>query len=129
MKQNVGAGRTTGVTAMSEQHLIIGAMVEGVGLLQALQDDIHHLLHVAGCPCIPRDLQDRGHAKVHQNLGHIPHQGRQLPALDDMVCLDVLMKPPELNKLHQLIVVDPRVESSGLRQCEHCTPPETPCNR
>jgi hypothetical protein len=84
-KQNVGAGRTTGLTTMSEQLLIPGAVASGVGLLQALKDDIHYLHDVAGHVRVPGDLWDWGHAKVHQKLGHVPHQGRQPPNLDDVV--------------------------------------------
>jgi hypothetical protein len=50
-----------------------------------------------------------------QNLGHLPHQGGQPTGHGDMVCLDVLKKPPKLNELHQLITVVSGVDPPGLR--------------
>jgi hypothetical protein len=42
-KQDASAGSMMETMMTSEQRLIPGAMVRGVGLLQALQDDIHRL--------------------------------------------------------------------------------------
>jgi hypothetical protein len=118
-KHNVGAGQTTGVmTTTSELCLIPGVMARGVGLLQVLKDDVHRLQDVAGHVWVLGDVRDRGHAKVHQNLGHIPHQGHQPPDLDDVVRHGILKKPSELNELHQLITVVSGVESLGLRLCQ-----------
>jgi hypothetical protein len=61
------------------------------------------------------DPLDRGHAKVLQNLGHVPDYGCQPLDLDNAFCLGVLKKPLELNELHQLIAVVLGVESPGLR--------------
>jgi hypothetical protein len=58
---------------MGQQRLILGVVAELIGLLQVLQDDIHYYQDVAGCARILGDLRDRGHAKVHQDLGYIPH--------------------------------------------------------
>jgi hypothetical protein len=99
-KQNVGAGRTTGATTTNEQRHIPGAMARGVGFLQALQDDVHLLWDVIGCVRLSGDFRDWGQAKVHQNLGHVPHQGRWPLNLEDAFHLGVLKKPPELNELH-----------------------------
>jgi hypothetical protein len=35
--------------ATREQNLILGAVLRAIGLLQVLQDDIHHVQDVAGC--------------------------------------------------------------------------------
>jgi hypothetical protein len=65
---------------------------------------IHHLQDVVGWARILGNLWDREHAKIHQDLGHIPHQGRRLASLDDTVHLSILKQPLELNELHQLIM-------------------------
>jgi hypothetical protein len=65
IKQNSIAGWTTAMTMKGRQCLILGAVDRIIGLLQGLQDDVHSLQDVSGCAQIPRDLQDRGHGKVH----------------------------------------------------------------
>jgi hypothetical protein len=47
-----------------KQRLIPGAVTGGVGLLQALQDDVHRLQDVASLERAPGDPRDRRHAKV-----------------------------------------------------------------
>jgi hypothetical protein len=89
-----------GPMMMSEQCLIPRAVAGGVGLLQVLKDDIHHLKDATSRAWVSGDLRDRGHAKVHQNHGHVPHQGHQLPSLNDAVHVGVMKKPLELNELH-----------------------------
>jgi hypothetical protein len=42
-KQNASAGQTTETMTTSEQHLISRVVAGGIGLLQALQDDVHRL--------------------------------------------------------------------------------------
>jgi hypothetical protein len=88
-----------------ERHLILGVVAGGVGLLQALQDDVHRLHDVASRAQIPGDPRDRRHDKVPYNFGHVPHQGRQAPGLNDTVYLSVLKEPLELNEQHQLVTV------------------------
>jgi hypothetical protein len=60
----------------------------------------------------PRGSWDRGHTKILQDHGHVPHQGCQLAGLDDTVRLGVLKKPVKLNDLHQLITIIPGIEPS-----------------
>jgi hypothetical protein len=95
-------------------------MAGGVGLLQVLQDDIHRIQDIASHAWILENPQDEGHAKIHQNLGHVPHQDHQPPGLGDAVHLGALKEPPELNELHQLLTVVLRVESLGLHLHQHC---------
>jgi hypothetical protein len=66
------------------------------------------------------DSRDGGHAKVHQNLGHVPHQDRQPPGLGDAVRLSFLKEPPEFDQLHQLLMIVPGVMSLGLCLHQHC---------
>jgi hypothetical protein len=54
-KQNTSAGRMIEAPAMNKWCLIPGVMARGVGLLQALQDDIHHLQDVASYARVPGD--------------------------------------------------------------------------
>jgi hypothetical protein len=44
--------------------------------------------------------RDRGHAKIHQNLGHAPHQKCQPPGLSDVVHLGIMKEPSEHDDLH-----------------------------
>jgi hypothetical protein len=67
----------TGVMTTCEQCLILGVVARGVGRLQVLKDDVHHLQDIVGRARVSGDLRDRGLAKVCQNLRHVPHQGRQ----------------------------------------------------
>jgi hypothetical protein len=103
-----------GATTTSKQCLIPRAVARGICLLQVLKDDIHRLQDISSRVQVLRDLRDRGHAKVRQNLGHVPHKGGQPPGLNDAVRHGILKKPPELSDLHQLITVVPGVESLGL---------------
>jgi hypothetical protein len=96
---------------ISEWRLIPGVMTEDVGLPQVLQDDVHHFQDVASGAWILGDPWDRRHAKAHQNLGNIPNQDCQSPNLSDAVHLEVLEEPPELDELHQLLMIVSRVES------------------
>jgi hypothetical protein len=68
---------------------------------------------------ILRDPWDGRHAKIHQNLGHVPHQNRQSSGLGDAVHLDVLKRPSELDELHHLLTVVLGVESPGLCLRQH----------
>jgi hypothetical protein len=49
IKQNPSAWWMMETMATREQNLILGAVLGAVGLLQVLQDDIHHVQDVADC--------------------------------------------------------------------------------
>jgi hypothetical protein len=69
-------------------------MAGAVGLMQVPQDDVHLLQDLASHAQILGDPQDEGHAKVHQNLGHVPHQHHEPPVLSDIVHHSIVEKPP-----------------------------------
>jgi hypothetical protein len=100
--KNDNAGPTTKMTTMSEHHLILRAMAGGVGISHAR---------------IWGGSSGWGHGKVHQNLGHIPHQDHQPSGLGDVVCLRILKEPLEFYQLHQLVVIISGVKS--------CSPPSS----
>jgi hypothetical protein len=64
-----------GTTTMGQHRLFLGLLARVVGFIQELQDDVHLLQDVVGHARIPGDLWDRAHAKVLQDLGHVPQQG------------------------------------------------------
>jgi hypothetical protein len=101
----------------SEQRLIPGAMARGVVIPQMLQVDVHCSQEVTGRVQIPGDPQDRWHAKVHKNLGHVAQQDCQSPDLSGAIRFDILKMPPKLDKLHQLIMVILGVEPPSLCLC------------
>jgi hypothetical protein len=94
------------MTATSVWHPFPGTMAIGVGLLQALQDDIHHLQDVIGYASIPGDPRDGG----------MPRSTRTLDMSLTRIT-SILKEPPELDDLHQLLMVVPGVESLSL--CLH----------
>jgi hypothetical protein len=95
-------------------RLILGVVARVIGLLHMLQDDVHHPQDIIECAWVLRDPGDRGHTKILQDLGHIPHLGCQLAELDDAVNLGVSKNPSKLDKLHLLVVIILGVEPPGL---------------
>jgi hypothetical protein len=100
-------------TVTNERGLIPRAMAGGVGLLRVVRDDAHCLQEVASHAHIPGDPQDGRNARIHQNLGDVPHQNRQPPSLGDEFHLSILEELSELDDLHQLFMIIPGVDSPG----------------
>jgi hypothetical protein len=57
-KQNVIVGWTTGTMTTGQQCLVPRVMAGVIGLIQALQDDVHRLQDVADLAWILGDLRD-----------------------------------------------------------------------
>jgi hypothetical protein len=84
-----------------------------------LQDDTHYHQDVTDHARILGDPRDKRHIKIHQNHGDVPYQGRQSPGLSDVLHINILKEPPELDELHQLFTIVLGVESPGLRLHQH----------
>jgi hypothetical protein len=97
-------------TTEGSQRLIPGVVAGVIGLLYVLQDDVHPPQDVDGRVRVPGAPRDTGHAKILQDLGHIPYQGRQLAGLDDTVHLGIPKKPTKLDELHRLVLIIPGIE-------------------
>jgi hypothetical protein len=69
------------------QHQIPGTIAGGVGSPQAFQDGARRLQDVIDRAWVPGDPRDRRHAKVHRDLGDVPHQDRHHPSLSDVLHL------------------------------------------
>jgi hypothetical protein len=127
VKQNAIAGLTVMTMMMMVmilQCLIPRAVAGVIDLLHVLQDDVHRSQDVASDVRILGNPRDRRRTKILQDLGHGPHPGRQSAGLDKAVRLGILMKPLELDQLHQLITIVPRIEPLGLHihQRHHTQP-------
>jgi hypothetical protein len=62
------------MTMTGEWHLIPEAVARGVGLLWAHQDSVHRLQDVVSCAQILGDPREGRHARIHKDLGNVPHQ-------------------------------------------------------
>jgi hypothetical protein len=94
-------------------------VARGVGLPQAFQNGARCLQDVVSPTQVPEYPRDGRHAKVHQDLGDVPHQDRQSPGLGDVLHHALHKAPLKVDELHQLLMVVQGIETLGLRLHQH----------
>jgi hypothetical protein len=105
--------------AEGSQRLFPDSMAGVIGLLHVLKDDVNRPGRRRPCT-VPGDLEDRGHTKILQDLGHFTHKGCQPGGLDNVVHLGVSNKPMKLDELYQLIMIIPGIKPPCLSLHQRC---------